>query len=93
MSNSFRAPVKDPQASLRHSFDWSNWLAGDETITAVNVTATAGITVNQVTQQSGVVSYTISGGTAGSNYALTCEITTSNGQIDQRSVEYMVRER
>jgi len=93
MSYFLTAPIKDPQSTLHHSFDWSNWLADGETITAANVAATAGITVDQVSQEQGVVSYTVSGGTAGSNYVVTCEITTSTAQIDQRSVQYKVRDR
>ena len=93
MSFTFTAAPKDPQASLRHSIDWSPWLESGETITAQTVTAPDGITTDQVTQADGVVSYRISGGTAGGDYKITCQITTSTGRVDQRSVLYRVRER
>lgn len=89
----FTAPDKDPQATLRHGVDWSGWLQADETITDEAVTATTGLTVDQVAEAAGVVSYRVSGGTAGADYTVTCQVTTSNGRIDERSVLYQVRER
>ncbi|MDP9479818.1 MAG: hypothetical protein M3R38_29855 [Actinomycetota bacterium] len=37
--------IKDPQARLDYSLDWSAWLASGETITASTWAATTGITV------------------------------------------------
>lgn len=93
MSYTFTAPPKDPQATLRHGINWADWLQNGETITAQSITATVGITVDQVTQATGVVSYRISGGAAGADYVVTCQITTSQGRIDERSVLYRVRNR
>lgn len=93
MSYTFTAAPKDPQATLRHSIDWSGWLQEGETITAQSVTAPTGITADQVAQADGVVSYRVSGGRAGKDYVVTCQITTSQGRIDQRSMLYQVRER
>lgn len=92
MSYTFTAPVKDPQAIFRHSVDWSAWLGTDETILTQDATAD-GLTVDQVTQLNGVVTYRVAGGTAGSDYVVTCRITTSTGRADDRSVLYRVRER
>lgn len=39
------------------------------------------------------MSYRISGGTAATDYVVTCQITTNQGRIDERSVLYKVRER
>jgi methylglyoxal synthase len=93
MSYTFTAPPKDPQATLRHGINWGDWLQDGETITAQSMTAPTGITADQVTQATGVVSYRISGGTAGTDYVVTCQITTSQGRIDERSVLYRVRNR
>jgi hypothetical protein len=97
MNYTFTAPTKDPQATLRHGVNWADpqapWLQNGETITAQSITATVGITVDQVTQANGVVSYRISGGTAGADYVVTCQITTSQGRIDERSIRYRVRNR
>lgn len=93
MSYTFTAPPKDPQATLRHSISWAAWLQQGETTTAQSVTAPEGITADQVAQADGVVSYRISGGTAATDYVVTCQITTNQGRIDERSVLYKVRER
>jgi hypothetical protein len=93
MSYTFTAPPKDPQATLRHSISWADWLQNGETITAQSMTSPAGITVDQVAQATGAVSYRISGGAAGTDYVVTCQITTSQGRIDERSVLYRVRNR
>lgn len=93
MSFTITAPVKDPQATLRHGISWADWLGEGETIASQAVTAQAGIVVDQVAQADGIVSYRISGGSAGVDYIVTCRITTSLGNIDERSVLYRVRER
>lgn len=85
--------IKDPQAILRDAFDWTDWLGAGETISAFAVTASDGLTIDQIARVLGVVSYRVSGGTAGLDYVVTCEITTSEGNIDQRSALYRVRER
>lgn len=90
MSASF---LKDPNATLDWSFDWSRWLADAETITAQTVTADPGLTVNSTSQSAGVVTTWLSGGTAGDDYRVTCQITTSDGRIDDRTITIRVRER
>lgn len=89
----FVAPLKDPEATLRHGVTWANWLDDGETIDTQSVVASTGLTVNQVSEADGVVSYTVSGGDAGKNYIVTCQISTTAGRIDQRSILYRVRER
>jgi NADPH-dependent curcumin reductase CurA len=93
MGFEFTAPVKDPDAILRHAVDWTAWLQDGETIIAQAVTAPVGITVDQVTQADGVVSYRIAGGADGAEYIVTCRVTTSLGRIDDRSVRYRVGQR
>lgn len=93
MSCTFPPQLKDPDAVLRHSFDWRPWLQEGETITDRAVTAEPGLTVDQDTVASGIVSYRVTGGEAGRDYRVTCEIATSESRIDQRSVIYRVRER
>lgn len=94
MSYTFHAPPKDPAAILRHGIDWSAWLDHDETIsTRTVVPAQDGITVDQLSDENGIVTYRISGGKAGKNYIVTCRITTNTGRSDERSVRYPVRER
>lgn len=94
MTYSFKAPHKDPDATLDYSLDWSNWLADGETITAQAVTCEVDdITISRVSHAEGVVRFRVAGGTAGSSYLATCEITTSAGQTDQRTIQIPVRVR
>lgn len=93
MSYTFTAPIKDPQAILRHSISWADWLQEGETIVSRSVTPEVGMVVDQVSDAAGAVSYRIQGGVAGKNYIVTCQITTSLGRVDERSVLYPVRER
>lgn len=40
-----------------------------------------------------VVRFRVAGGTAGSSYLVTCDVTTSAGQTDQRTLQIPVRDR
>lgn len=94
MGFEFTAPVKDPDATLRHAVDWTSWLVDGETITAQQVFALGDdLAIDQVTHSAGVVSYRISGGVAGYEYDVTCRVTTSQGRIDDRTVRYVVADR
>lgn len=93
MSYSFTAPRKDPDATLDYQMDWSAFLAEGETITAQAVTGPVGITISGVTQASGIVRWRVAGGTSGTSYQVTVQITTSAGQVDQRTVSIPVRDR
>jgi|SRR5581483_1902706 hypothetical protein len=96
--------VKDPDAVLDYKFDWaplthgsggSDWLAASEVITSFAVMADSGITVNSSSATDANTSVTVwlSGGTDGSDYNVTCHITTSLGRQDERSMSIVVRNR
>ena len=96
--------VKDPSAVLDYGFDFKaetnnttghkgDWLAAGETITAHDVTADSGITVDSHAESDGIVTAWLSGGSDGGVYEVTCEITTSAGRKDQRTIRVEVRER
>lgn len=84
---------KDPDASLQYGFDWSPWLNDGETILSHEIEATTGITVETSSATTTAVTVWLSGGTAGDRYRVTCRITTSAGQIDDRSFTVSVRDR
>lgn len=84
--------MKDPEATLEWSFDWSPWLDDTETITAYVLTPN-GLTVVSDSETDGVVTAWLSGGTADTSYRVECKITTSAGRIDERSLTIRVRER
>ena len=86
MSLTLQNPLKDPSAVLDYAFDWTEWLATGETITDHTITADTGITVDSSTEDDGIVTVWLSGGTAGINYKVACLITTSAGRTDERTI-------
>lgn len=87
--------VKDPDATLKYKFDWSSWLAMGETISSQVITAETGITADSgtITDSSTTVTVELSGGTAGNYYDVACKITTSDSQIDERTIKIQCRHR
>lgn len=90
MPNPFTA---DPDSLLDYSVDWSQWLADGETIASYNITVESGITLSSDSENDGVVTVWLTGGTAGRRYDVTCQITTSEGRIDERSFVLKVVDR
>lgn len=84
--------LKDPSARLDYQIDWSAWLDTD-TIATSEWTVPTGLTKysDSFTANSAIV--WIEGGTAGEEYPVTNQITTTGGRIDQRSIKIVVRER
>lgn len=80
---------------LDHAIDWGDWLDEGETITEVPtvVPSPAGLTIADIDEVLGLVTWRVSGGDLGQDYIVTCRITTSAGRIDERSLRYRVRER
>lgn len=84
---------KDPQAVLKYTVDWSDWLAVSETISTSSFTAPAGITKDAEVNTTTTGTVTLSGGTVGTTYRIVHQITTNQGQTDQRSFDIRVEER
>ena len=82
-------PVKDPDAVLDYSVDWSNWL-GDDTISTVTWEVPTGIKKENQSNTTTVATVWLSGGTAGNTYDITCRITTAGGRTDDRTVRLKV---
>ena len=93
MSLTLQNPLKDPSAVLDYVFDWTEWLATVETITDYTITADTGITVDSSTEDDGIVTVWLSGGTAGINYKVACLVETSAGRTDERTIWIKVVER
>jgi hypothetical protein len=96
--------IKDPDATLDYKFDWkaltngtgtSDWLATAETISSHTIDADSGITVDSSALSDANTSVTVwlSGGTAGVDYAVRCEIDTSASRTDERTMTIQCRER
>ena len=106
MSTSFDTFTKDPDAVLDYKFDWAastngtgttDWLASGEAIASHTIDADAGITVDSSSQTDTNTSVTVwlSGGTAGTDYAVRCEIVTNaaTARKDERTMMIAVRQR
>ena len=81
---------KDPNAILDYVFDWTDWLATGETITAITITAPTGITATEGINAAGKITTWLSGGESGTRYTIACKIVTSVGsgslyRTDERS--------
>lgn len=81
----FKRYIKDPDATLDYGFDWSDWLATDETISSASWTVPDGITEDSTEKSTTVTKVWLSGGTAGSEYTVACKVVTSDGRTDERS--------
>ncbi|MBA4182324.1 MAG: hypothetical protein C0506_17210 [Anaerolinea sp.] len=82
---------KDPEARKDYGFDWSAWLDTD-TITTSTWTLPDGITSYAESNTTTGATIWLSGGTSGTDYLVTNQITTTGGRIEQRSLKIQVRE-
>lgn len=85
--------TKDPDAVLDWAFDWTSWLADNETISSHTVTVPDGLTRDSDTESSGVVTVWLSGVTAGTEYRVSCLVVTSAGRTDERTITIRCRDR
>lgn len=85
--------LKDPDARLDWSWDWTDWLAEDETITDHEIMAPDGITIDSSSRAGGVVTAWVKDGDVGESYSLVCRIETSAGRVDDRRITLRVRQR
>ena len=86
--------IKDPNAVLDYTFDWTLWL--DDVVDAIatkSIVAATGITVDSSQISGKKVIVWLSGGTAGQKYQVTCRITTAGGRTDDRSIFIKMKER
>ena len=103
----FYTMLKDPQGVLDYVFDWkadtngsrdphaTDWLVTGETISTHTMTSETGITVDSssITDTNTSVTVWLSGGTAETDYDVTCHIVTSDSRADDRTVTISVVER
>jgi hypothetical protein len=84
---------KSPYATLSYSVDWTAWLSAGDTIDTVTWTVPAGLTNVQESNTATKASIKLSGGTAGQQYDVRCQIETVGGLIDARTLRFMVVDR
>lgn len=88
---------KDPEAKLKYSFEWSQWLADGDTLDTVEYTIQARLNdPDPLTNESdGIVGDSLtfielSGGQLDKVYVVTAKVTTTNGLIDRRNFRVKV---
>ena len=82
--------TKDPDARLDYTWDWSDWIKGDDTLAtatfAVSGSDSALVVESPVVD---VVNHTvtvmISGGTVGVRYSVTCHVVSTQGREDDKT--------
>lgn len=89
--------LKDPNAVLDYTLDWSEWLEPlTDTIASVNV-AVSGVTLDHTTNNGTSVTIWISGGTVGTRGEARVRITTvgtgARPRTDDRTVFFKIKER
>lgn len=85
--------VKDPDATLDYTFDWTEKLAEDEEITEPQISVPEGMTLLYKEYTAKTVTAWLSGGVATSKPRVVCRITTSAGRVDDRSIWIKISER
>lgn len=92
MPNSF---IKDPAALLPYTWDWSAWLTEiADTISSATVAVPAGLTaVGSPVVTDTAVTQRVSGGAVDGAYTMVCQITTTGGLIDERSIYLTISNR
>ena len=78
--------IKDPDAVLDYTIDWSSWLASGETISSHTITVETGIAKDSDSESDGAVTIWLSGGTAGERYDIACKIVTNAARTDERTI-------
>jgi hypothetical protein len=86
-------PMKDPNAVKPYGVDWEGFLDTGDTISSVSWTVPSGITKDSESNTNTVASLVLSGGTAGVDYEIVCQITTANGIVEEQSIVVPVRDR
>jgi hypothetical protein len=91
--------VKDTEAQLFYTFDWSDWLPTGDGLATVNYTVSARANDPdplEIESQgiTGTDTYVeLSNGQEGKVYTVTCAITTTEGLIDRRNFRVKVQAR
>lgn len=89
--------IKTPNEVKRYSIDYSNWLDTGEYLSAVSFTVTPTATVPLAATASSLgssatsMTYSVSGGDDGGTYEIVVKVTTTQGQVKEDAVLYVVR--
>lgn len=86
--------IKDPDAVLDYTIDWSLWLdAIGDTLVSASVETATGITCDSSSVVGKTVVMWLSGGSEGQTHQVTCRVVTTGGRTDDRSIFVKILER
>ena len=85
--------IKDPNAILDYSIEWSKWLAGDQIATSEWSTSDQSFGATGGSNTATRTTVWLSGGAVGQSYTVTNQITTVGGRTDDRSFTIQVQDR
>jgi hypothetical protein len=84
--------IKDPDAVLDYTIDWSDWLGAD-TISTSAWTVPTGITEDSDSNTTTTTTVWLSGGTAGTRYSVVNSIVTAAGREEDRTIYVTIQQR
>jgi hypothetical protein len=87
-----KTKIKDPDSVLDYAFDWTEWL-GTDNISTSSWTVPLGLAEVTNTKTAKTATVWLSGGTAGSRYIITNQITTAAGRIENQSMVILCGEK
>lgn len=85
--------IKDPDAVLDYSIEWSKWLAGDRIQTSTWSVSDPALEAAGDSNTPSRATVWLSAGVAGQSYTVTNRITTFGGRTDERSFTIQVQNR
>lgn len=85
--------VKQPIDRLDYDFDYSQFLAGADSIeSATFLVEPEGLTLDSTVVEPTFTKVWISGGDVGTAYIVNCTVTTAHGRIKQDEIKIRVKE-
>ena len=84
--------IKDPDAVLDYTVDWSDWLGSDTIQTSAWIVPT-GITEDSNSNTTTTATIWLSGGTRGKKYEIVNRIVTAGSRTDDRTIEIVVKDK
>ena len=84
--------LKDADAVLDYTIDWSDVFPSGDDISASTWVADTGLTVDSDTETATTTTVWLSGGTKGEVYDVTNHVTTAAGREDDRTISFTVYE-
>jgi hypothetical protein len=88
--------LKDPQARVDYSIDWTDYLDGQSvaaSLWTVTPSEPGGIAVEQASFDLSRSAARLSGGLLGRVYTVSNQVTLSDGSLDERSITLRVEQR